>query len=89
MRQFPDQTYPLYCYRDLKAGFMYPQVDMNDDTAKRGFAFAVNKNEGVMNFQPKDYELYRVGEFNVEKGTIESYTPVLICTGVEVYGITE
>lgn len=79
--------YPMYSYRDTKVGFMPPQCDQNDLTAKRGFAFAVNNNKGVMNFAPKDYDLYKVGFFDTNSGEVISQVPELICSGSQVYGV--
>lgn len=63
---------------------MPPQCDQNDQTAIRGFAYAINNNN-VMNFSPKDYDLYKVGEFDVDKGVINALkVPVLIASGVNV-----
>lgn len=76
--------YGIYSYRDLKVGFMPVQCDQNDLSAKRGFSYAINNNN-IMNFSAKDYDLYKVGEFDIEKGVIESYkVPVLIASGVSV-----
>lgn len=75
--------YPVYSYRDLKVAFGQPIVEMNDQTAIRGFAYAINQNEGLMNFSPKDYDLYRIGEFDAEKGIlIPEKVPVLVMSGV-------
>lgn len=75
--------YPIYSYRDLKVAFGQPIVEMNDQTAIRGFAYAINQNQGLMNFSPKDYDLYRIGEFDAEKGIlIPEKVPVLVMSGV-------
>lgn len=75
--------YPVYSYRDLKVAFGQPIVEMNDQTAIRGFAYAINQNQGLMNFSPKDYDLYRIGEFDAEKGIlIPEKVPVLVMSGV-------
>lgn len=75
--------YPVYSYRDIKVAFGGPIVEMNDQTAIRGFAYAINQNEGLMNFSPKDYDLYRIGEFDTEKGIlIPEKVPVLVMSGV-------
>lgn len=77
--------YGIYSYRDVKCGFMPPQCDQNDAAAIRGFSYAVNNNN-LMNFAPKDYDLYKVGEFDVEKGIIEALdVPVIIASGYSVY----
>lgn len=79
-------TYSLYCIRDKYTGFMSPAVDVNDDSAKRNFAFAINNNPGVMNFSPSDYDFYRVGIFDSKTGDIRPVQPIeFICNGNEVY----
>lgn len=77
--------YPIYCIRDVKVGFQ-PQllIEQNDATAVRGFSYAIN-NEGLMNYSPKDYELYKVGEFDTEKGKLDSIIPENICSGSSVF----
>ena len=78
--------YPLYCIRDVKVGFLAPQADQSDQSAIRSFSFAVNGNDGIMNFSPKDFDLYKVGEFDSEDGSIISCVPDLVCSGVDVFG---
>ena len=81
--------YPVYSVRDVQVGFNQPMTDLNDNVAKRNFSFAVNNpDNGVMNFQPKDYDLYRVGEFDTESGLlIPESVPVLVVNGASVYGV--
>ena len=79
--------YPLYSYRDIKIGFMPPQADTSDQTAIRGFSYAVNTKEGLMNFSPKDFDLYKVGEFDTETGQITGMMPELIVSGTSVFGV--
>lgn len=44
---------PFYSIRDKLAGFGYPTVDLNDQTAKRNFAVAVNNpSVNSMSFAP-------------------------------------
>lgn len=78
--------YPIYCYRDVKVGFLPPQCDQNDATAIRGFSFAINGNDGIMNYSPKDFDLYRIGEFDSDTGMIVSENPVVVATGINVLG---
>lgn len=77
--------YPVYCIRDSKVGFQ-PQllIEQNDATAVRGFSYAVN-NEGLMNYSPKDYDLFKIGEFEIETGKFESIIPENVCSGVSVF----
>ena len=78
--------YPIYSYRDSKVGFGTPLCDMNDQSAIRGFAYAINSGNGVMSFSPKDYDLYKIGEFDTDKGIIiAEKIPVLIVYGTSVF----
>lgn len=78
--------YGIYSYRDAKAkAFMPPQCDQNDATAIRGFSYAVNNND-IMNFSPGDYELFKLGEFDVDTGIINAENvPILLKSGVSVF----
>ena len=79
--------YPVYCIRDQKVGFQ-PQLilEQSDQSAVRGFSFAINGNDGLMNFSPADFDLFRVGEFDTETGSVLPVVPVNICSGVSVFG---
>lgn len=79
--------FPVYSYRDSKVGFGSPIVETNDQTAVRGFSFAMNNPQGMMNFAPGDYDLYKIGEFDPDKGILYSEDiPVMICSGASVVG---
>lgn len=77
-------TYGIYSVRDNKVGFGAPFVDMSNQTAIRGFAFAVNQKSEVMSFAPEDYDLYRVGSFDTEKGEVEHCMPEFLVSGVSM-----
>ena len=78
--------YPMYSYRDVKVGFGSPICDMSDQSAVRGFAYAINNKDGMMNFSPKDFDLYKVGMFDTEKGVIvPEKVPVLVVSGMSVF----
>lgn len=80
-------TYPVYCIRDQKVGFQ-PQiiVEVSDQSAIRGFSYSINGNQGIMNYSPADFDLFKIGEFDTETGKIDSVIPVNICSGISVYG---
>lgn len=63
---------------------MFPQCDTSDQTAIRGFAYSINQGDGLMNYNPKDFDLYKVGEFDSEKGEITGTLPELIVNGVSL-----
>lgn len=62
--------YGLYSIRDLLTGFTGVSVDINDASARRNFAHAVNRSDSLFNSHPEHYVLYKVGEFDSETGVI-------------------
>lgn len=79
--------YPIYSYRDAKAWFGQPMIDNNDESAIRGFAYAINNATGIMSFSPSDFDLYKIGIFDSEKGTVEPVQPIqLVVSGSSVFG---
>lgn len=59
-------------------------IDVNDESAQRNFTYAVNNSPELL-FKAKDLELYDLGEFDDDNGTILPVIPsVLICRGDEV-----
>lgn len=78
--------YPVFCIRDIKTGFMSPTIDQNDLSAKRNFAYAINNSNQLMNYSPSDFQFYKIGNFDSQKGVLEPVSPIeLICDGVDVY----
>lgn len=80
----------LYSYRDNLVGFGPVMVENNEQTAVRGFSYAVNNASGMMGFSPKDYDLFYIGEFDTDTGVIVSApVPALVVNGSSVYGDKE
>lgn len=71
---------PVYCIRDKKSGFIQPTVDQNDETAKRNFAFAVQRSDSIFLAFPDDYDLYKVGEFDSDSGEMVGCLPEFVCS---------
>lgn len=80
-----ERIYGIYSIRDRIAdSFRSVNLDTNDQTAKRNFAYAV-QNTPELQFQSKDLELCRVGSFDAHTGVIMAVTPIeVICRGDEV-----
>lgn len=79
--------YGLYSIKDEKVGFTPPQCDQSDQSAIRGFSFALNNKDNIMNYSPADFQLYKIGEFDVEKGKVIPLVPIeLVCSGSSVIG---
>lgn len=82
--------YPVFAYRDNKVAFMTPFIDQNDESAIRGFSYAINSEKGVMNFAPSDYDLYKLGEFDTDTGKLIPLDVVeLVISGSSVVGVKE
>lgn len=78
--------YPVYAIKDQKFAFSAQLIcEQNDQTMARGFGFMVNNPDSVMNYSPKDYDLFKVGEFDTDTGEITKVWPVqYIMNGVDV-----
>lgn len=63
-------TYGLYAILDHKTGFLPVQVDQNDASAARNFAHAIMQTGSILNTHAEDYELYKLGDYDTETGTI-------------------
>lgn len=77
-------VYPVYSNRDNKVGFGAPYIELNDQTAIRGFGLKIN-NADVMAFAPADFDLYKIGEFDTESGSFTSCVPKLVVSGTSVF----
>lgn len=77
--------YKMYSVCDLKTSFAAPYMDVNDDSAVRGFRFAFDNNTNIMVFSPADFRLYRIGEFDSSNGSITpELVPVLVFDGASM-----
>ena len=76
----------MFSIRDTKTGFTPPTCDQSEQSAIRGFGFAVNNREGVMNYAPKDFDLFKVGEFDSDTGEIVSCMPEFIVNATSLIG---
>lgn len=73
-------NYPICSVRDVKTGFMAPTIDLNPDAAVRAFHLAVTKSPDVLGAYPKDFDLYQVGIFDSDSGSITPVVPIVWLT---------
>lgn len=80
--------YPVFAIRDAKSGFGSLLIETNEATAKRNFAYALQN--GVQRYAAKDFDLYRIGEYNSESGEFkQDGLPDFVIAGedaVHMYG---
>lgn len=58
-------------YDNVAKLFSQPIYMMNEDVAKRVMNNCVNSEGHNYNLNPSDYELYKIGEFDDQEGTLE------------------
>lgn len=63
-------TYGLYAVLDHKTGFLPITCDQNDPAAARNFAHAIMQAGSLLNTHAEDFELYKLGDYDSETGTI-------------------
>lgn len=72
----------IYGVRDkVAASFGAPFTAVNDDVAKRQFAFAFNDKNSILATCPGDYELHLLAYMDNETGVIEGCPDVIIDRG--------
>lgn len=74
----------LYSIKDAKTGFMSPVLEQNDASALRNFSHSVNESVSLMNYCPNDFSLFKVADFDTDKGVEPLDMPVLIVDASEV-----
>ena len=62
--------YGMYSVKDIKTGYLPPTFDMNDLSAMRNFEHACMNEDSLFFTHPSDYQLYKVGSFDTETGSI-------------------
>ena len=62
--------YGIYSVKDIKTGYLPPTFDMNDLSAMRNFEHACMNEDSLFFTHPADYQLYKVGSFDTETGSI-------------------
>ena len=56
----------------------------SDGVAMRSFGDAVVGNDSVVGKHPEDFTLFRIGEFDDNKGILKGESPVCLCTALEM-----
>lgn len=77
-------NYGIYALYDrVRNSYGQISLDTNDETAKRGFMFAVSQDKQLQ-YISKDLELYKIGEMAAETGIVVPLSVhQLICRGEE------
>ncbi|MCI9476500.1 MAG: hypothetical protein HFE71_08535 [Emergencia sp.] len=76
----------MYAMRDVKAGFLTPQVESSDEIAIRNFqmAFKSARPDSLLFGFPEDYSLYRIGDYDTDSGAVTPCVPPLFLCNAPV-----
>lgn len=75
----------LYAIKDVKSGFSDPCVQVNDAVAARSFERQVPHMADELGIPVSDFQLWRVGQFDVDAGMLVPDTPVLLLDGASLF----
>lgn len=75
----------MYSIRDRLTGFMTPVLEQSDAVAIRNFRMACDvqrRDQSVIAFNPSDFSLYCIADFDSETGILSPVSPLdFICQG--------
>lgn len=75
----------MYSICDKYTDYVYPYPAYSDPAAIRNFSVEINTNP-IAKTHPADFDLFKVGVFDTETGTIEALVPnQIICSGMSVF----
>ena len=74
----------LYAIKDVKSGFSDPCVQVNDAVAVRSFQLQVPRMSNDLGIPLSDFQLWRVGQFDIDSGMLRPETPELILDGASL-----
>lgn len=78
----------IYAIKDTKVGFMQPFCQVNDSVAIREFGNLINTGSSVVSQNYEDMELYSLGTYSQDTGSIESDVQYLV-KGVDVKKVVD
>lgn len=77
-------TLKVYTIRDAKAeAYLAPFTFRTDGEAIRAFGDSVEKPGTSLHDHPEDYFLVRIGEFDIEKGTLTPCATVSLANALD------
>lgn len=75
----------LYAIKDVKSGFSDPCTQVNDAVAARSFERQIPHLSGELGIPTSDFQLWRIGQFDVDSGMLISGTPELVLDGATLF----
>lgn len=78
-------TRNLYAIKDVKSGFSDPCTQVNDAVAARSFERTIPHLSDDLGIPTSDFQLWRVGQFDVDSGMLIPCTPELLLDGATFF----
>lgn len=75
----------LYAIKDVKSGFTDPCTQVNDSVAARSFEGQVYDLSERFMIPVSDFQLWRVGQFDLDSGILTSSVPELLVDGASLF----
>lgn len=75
----------LYAIKDVKSGFSDPCTQVNDAVAARAFEGQIHSISVNLGIPVSDFQLWRLGQFDVDSGMLIPCTPELILDGATLF----
>lgn len=76
-------------YDRAASAYSQPFFQHTRGLGERAFADAIAKEDSVLHQHPGDYDLFCIGSFDNEDGSLESTKPQLLITGIQVLSLRE
>lgn len=75
----------FYALKDVKSGFSDPCTQPNDAVAARSFERQIPHMSDELGIPVSDFQLWRIGQFDVDSGMLIPGTPELILDGATLF----
>ena len=75
----------LYAIKDVKSGFSDPCTQVNDAVAARSFERQVPGMSDDLGIPLSDFQLWRIGEFDIDSGMLLPASPELLLDGATLF----
>lgn len=75
----------LYAIKDVKSGFSDPCTQVNDAVASRSFERQVPRLSDDLGIPTSDFQLWRVGKFDVDSGMLIPDPPEMLLDGATFF----
>lgn len=78
----------MFSIRDVKTGFMTPDISVSPDAAIRNFSIAMSRPDVLYQSFIRDFDLYQIGDFDSDSGVVTPLVPpVFVISASDALGL--